>query len=149
MGRGGRAALGRFVMRTKEYLAALWVRDGALTITTMRFHDEVRPAGTVPAGGKKPTKKALDNAIAVIEELSTDWDPERYRLLSRAPAAADRGQAQAAEIEVPEPRSQPSPAPDLMAALERTLANARAGKDIRADEDGERDEPAKAESKRG
>ena len=36
-----------------------------------------------------------------------------------------------------------------MAALERTLANARAGKDIRADEDGERDEPAKAESKRG
>ena len=51
------------------------------------------------------------------------------------------------KIEVPEPEKQPSPAPDLMAALERTLANARAGRDIRADE--ERDEPAKAESKRG
>src|SRR4051794_496630 len=43
MERSGRVALGRFVMRTKEYLAAIRVRDGALTLTTMRFHDEVRP----------------------------------------------------------------------------------------------------------
>jgi DNA end-binding protein Ku len=150
MGRGEHAALGRFVMRTKEYLAALRVRDGALTITTMRFHDEVRPAGAIPAGGKKPTKKALDNAIAVIEELSTDWDPERYTDCYRERLRrVIEDKRKRRKIEVPEPEKQPSPAPDLMAALERTLANARAGRDIRADEDGERDEPAKAESKHG
>ena len=44
----------------------------------MRFADEVRPASTVPAGGKKPSRKQLDNAVAVIEELSTEWDPEAY-----------------------------------------------------------------------
>src|SRR4051794_34903545 len=78
MGSTERAALGRFVMRTKEYLAAVRVRDGALTLTTMRFHDEVRSTGPVPTGGKKPAGKALENAIAVIEELSADWNPDDY-----------------------------------------------------------------------
>src|ERR671933_1189027 len=58
-----RAALGRFVMRAKEYLAIVRARDGALTLTTMRFHDEVRPAKNVPsADGKsaKPSRKELD-----------------------------------------------------------------------------------------
>src|SRR3954471_8553164 len=36
------AALGRFVMRAKEHLAIVRARDGALTLTTMRFADEVR-----------------------------------------------------------------------------------------------------------
>src|SRR4051795_2314380 len=33
----GRVAIGRFVMRSKEYLAAVRVRDGALALSTMRF----------------------------------------------------------------------------------------------------------------
>ena len=37
-----RVALGRFVLRTKEYLVAIRVRDGALALSTLRFHDEVR-----------------------------------------------------------------------------------------------------------
>jgi DNA end-binding protein Ku len=36
------------------------------------------------------------------------------------------------KIEAPEPEEQPSATPDLMAALEQTLANARAGRPIRA-----------------
>src|SRR4051794_10056071 len=52
MQRTERIALGRVVMRTKEYLAAVRVRDGALALTTMRFHDEVRPAKDVPTGSK-------------------------------------------------------------------------------------------------
>jgi DNA end-binding protein Ku len=44
-----RAALGRFVLRTKEYLVAVRVRDELLSLTTMRFHDEVRPTKPVPA----------------------------------------------------------------------------------------------------
>src|SRR3954454_18763776 len=80
------AALGRFVMRAKEHLAIVRARDGALTLTTMRFHDEVRSASGVPsATGKtaKPAKKQLDAAVALIEALADDWDPtkheDRYR----------------------------------------------------------------------
>ncbi len=73
-----RVALGRFVMRTKEYLVAVRVRDGALALTTMLFHDEVRPTKQVPTGGAKPAKAEVDQAVAIIEALSTEWEPERY-----------------------------------------------------------------------
>jgi DNA end-binding protein Ku len=140
MGRTERAALGRFVMRTKEYLAAVRVRDGALTLTTMLFHDERRPTKPIPTGGKKPTKRQLERAVAVIEELSTDWDPERYRDCYRERLRrvieSKRGHE---KVEAPKPEREPSPVPDLMAALERTLENARSGRDVRAPSDGDGD----------
>src|SRR5438309_9124257 len=37
MEKSDQAALGRFVMRAKEHLAIVRARDGALTLTTMRF----------------------------------------------------------------------------------------------------------------
>ena len=121
-----RIALGRFVMRTKEYLAAVRVREGALALTTMRFHDEVRSPSDVPTGGKKPTKKALDNAVAIVEELSTDWDPGSYKDCYRARLKkVIDSKRKRRKIEVPEPEKQPAPAGDLMAALEETLAKVK------------------------
>jgi DNA end-binding protein Ku len=132
MEKSDRAALGRFVMRTKEYLAAVRVRDGALTLTTMRFADEVRPASAVPTGGKKPAKKELDQAVSLIEELSADWDPSRYTDCYRERLRrVIEDKRKRRKIEAPEPERQPPATPDLMAALEATLANARAGRPIR------------------
>jgi DNA end-binding protein Ku len=132
MGKSGRAALGRFVMRTKEYLAAVRVRDGTLTLTTMLFEDEVRPASAIPTGGKKPSKKEVDQAVTLIEELSTDWEPERYEDCYRERLRrVIEDKRKRRKIEPPEPEKQPSATPDLMAALEATLANARAGRPIR------------------
>jgi DNA end-binding protein Ku len=133
-----RVALGRFVMRTKEYLVALRVRDGALSLTTMLFHDEVRPASAVPTGGKKPAKGEVDQAVALIEALSADWDPERYtdcyrERLAKVIARKRKG----ATIEAPTPESEPKPVPDLMDALQRTLERVRAGEDPRASENGD------------
>ncbi len=134
MSKTERAALGRFVMRTKEYLTAVRVRDGALTLTTMLFHDEVRPTKPIPTGGKKPSKKELDSAVAVIEELSTDWDPERYEdcYRERLRQVIERKRKRR-KIEAPEPEPAPSPVPDLLAALEQTLENVRSGRDVRAE----------------
>lgn len=126
MNRTERAALGRFVMRAKEYLALVRVRERALTLTTMRFADEVRPAKDVDGATQKshkPTVKQLEAAVAVIEELSTDWDSEahadRYReRLKDVVARKRKGQT----VKATETVEEPSPAPDLMDALERTLA---------------------------
>jgi DNA end-binding protein Ku len=132
MGNHDRVALGRFVMRTKEYLVAVRVRDGALALTTMLFHDEVRPTGAVPTGGKKPAKGELDNAISLIEALSEDWDPDSYtdcyrERLRKVIERKRKGQT----IEAPEAEKQPKPVPDLMEALQATLKNVRAGDDPR------------------
>jgi DNA end-binding protein Ku len=126
MGRTDRAALGRFVMRAKEYLAIVRVGDAVLTLTTMLFADEVRPTKDVEDAhtkAHKPTAKQLDAAVAVIEELSTDWKPERYRdcyreRLEKVVARKRKGQT----IKAPKRREEPEAVPDLMEALERTLA---------------------------
>jgi DNA end-binding protein Ku len=124
MERAERVALGRLVMRTKEYLVAVRVREGALALTTMLFHDEVRSPDAIETGGKKPTRKALENAVAILEELSTDWDPERYTdcYRERLKRVIDR-KRKGERIRAPKPERQPAPAPDLMEALQRTLAS--------------------------
>jgi DNA end-binding protein Ku len=125
------AALGTFVMRAKEYLAIVRARDGALSLTTMRFHDEVRSTKDVPsASGKstKPAKKELDAAVALIEALGGDWKPERYKdeyrkRLQKVVNRKRKGQ----EIEIPEDTDkQPAAVSDLMAALEESLQKAKA-----------------------
>jgi DNA end-binding protein Ku len=122
-----RLALGRFVLRAKEHLVAISVRDGLLSLTTMRFPDEVRPANDVDgSSGKKPTPAALKAAVEVIEAMSTDWDPERYEDQHRKRLLAVVKQA-GRTAEVPEEREDPTPtAPaDLMDTLKRSLSEAR------------------------
>jgi DNA end-binding protein Ku len=125
------AALGRFVMRAKEYLAIVRHRDGALTLTTMLFADEIRdPKGIDAAHQKshKPPPKQLDAAVAVIEELSSDWDPgkhkDRYR--ARLKRVVDR-KRKGETIKLPEDGEPPELPSDLMEALERTLEEMQGG----------------------
>jgi DNA end-binding protein Ku len=126
MSKTERAALGTLVMRTKEYLALVRERGGALTVTTMLFADEVRPTKDVDAAtakAHKPTAKQLNAAVSVIEALAVEWDPDKHkdRYRDRLRKVVDR-KRKGATIEIPEPREEPEPAPDLMEALERTLA---------------------------
>ena len=134
MGKTDRVALGRVVMRNKEYLVAVRVREGTLALTTMLFHDEVRPAGDVPTGGKKPSKRAVDQAVSIIEELSTEWEPDSYKdcYRERLKRVIDR-KRKGQKIEAPAPEREPEPVPDLMAALERTLANVKRGESPRTE----------------
>ena len=124
-----RAALGRFVMRTKEYLVLVRPRDGLLSLTTMLFHDEVRPTDGIAPGGRKPSKEKVEQAAAVIESLAADWDPERYtdcyrERLERIVEQKKKGQ----KVKAPSEPKQPEPAPDLMEALQATLERMGDGK---------------------
>jgi DNA end-binding protein Ku len=127
-----RVALGRFVMRTKEYLVAVRAQEGALSLTTMLFHDEVRSTKDIPTGGKKPSTKQLENAVAIIEELATDWEPERYQdcYRERLKRVID-AKRKRKTVHAPKPEGEPAPVPDLMAALEATLERLRKGQDPR------------------
>jgi DNA end-binding protein Ku len=130
MERTERAALGRFVMRTKEYLALIRARDGRLVLTTLLWHDEVRPPKDVPKPTKrdKPAKKEVDQAVALIEALSCDWDPSRYAdSFQKRLRKIIRDKSKGKTIEVPEDEKPPAPVPDLMAALEQSLAEAKSG----------------------
>jgi DNA end-binding protein Ku len=130
-----RAALGRFVMRAKEYLAIVRQREGALSLTTMRFADAVRPSKDVDGATQKshkPTRKQLDAAVAVIEELSCEWEPDKHkdRYQARLKRIVDR-KRKGETIKAPEAAKQPDAAPDLMAALEQTLEELKNGGNAR------------------
>jgi DNA end-binding protein Ku len=130
MERTERAALGRFVLRTKEYLVLIRAAGGRMKLTTLRFHDEVRPAKDVPKPTKrdKPAKKEVDQAVALIEALACPWDPGRYedRFQKRLKKIVrDKGKGKT--VDVPDAEKEPAPVPDLMAALEESLAGIKSG----------------------
>jgi DNA end-binding protein Ku len=124
----GKAAIARFVFRNKEHLAALRAADGVLTLTTMRFHDEVVPPSelddAIPEKQPKVAKREREMAEQLIDSLSTDFDPGRYRdeyreeLLALIERKAEGKEIVAPEAEAPKETK----APDLMAALEESIA---------------------------
>jgi DNA end-binding protein Ku len=127
MARTERAALGTFVMRTKEYRGIVRARDGVLSLTTMRMHDEVRSQENVDTGkGAKVAKKQLDTALQLIEAMSSDWDPssfeDHYReRLTKVVETKRKGRT----VKAPKQVDEPAPVPDLMAALRESLDAAR------------------------
>ena len=132
MRRSGRVALGRFVMRAKEHLVSIRPRADLLTLTTMRFHDEVRASAEVAAEidiVAEPTGEQIENAMAIIQELEVPFEPTRYRdehraHLERVIKRKQRGEKiSIAAVETEEPTT--PTAPDLMGALEESLARIR------------------------
>ena len=123
-----KVAISRFVLRNKEHLAALRPMGDVLTLTTMRFADEIVPPaeldGVVPDDVESPKKKELDMAKQLVGSLTSDFDPDEFHdeyreeLLARIEAKAQGEDVVQAVSEEPTPTK----APDLMAAFEESLA---------------------------
>lgn len=128
----GKVAIARFVLRNKENLAAIRASGGVLLMATMRFSDEVVPpdeiAEQVAEGAEKPRKQEVEMARQLISSLSSKFDPTAYKdeyreeLLALIERKAKGETVAAPESEAPKPTR----APDLMAALEESLAAVRA-----------------------
>jgi DNA end-binding protein Ku len=124
----GKAAISRFVFRNKEHLAAVRASDGVLTLTTMRFHDEVVPPSelddALPDKKPKVAKREQQMAEQLIDSLSTEFEPDAYKdeyreqLLALIEQKAEGKEIVAPEAEAPKATK----APDLMAALEESIA---------------------------
>ena len=77
--KSGKVAIARFVFRNKEHLAAIRPGDGVLTLTTMRFADEVVPPAelddVLPTETPKIGKREVEMAEQLIDSLTRDFDP--------------------------------------------------------------------------
>ena len=99
-GRQRKVAIARFVLRNREYLAALRPMDGVLTMATMRFADEVvSPDELVERRSARTSRPARRRSStwpkALIDSLTSDFDAGQYRdEYSRGAAGADRAQGQ-------------------------------------------------------
>jgi DNA end-binding protein Ku len=124
-----KVAIARVVIRSKEYLTAIRPADGVLTLETMLFADELVPTSQLdelPEDDVKATEREVEMAKQLIESLSAEFDPTRYRdeYRERVLDLIER-KAQGEEIAIQAVPEEPAKVPDLMAALEASLDAAK------------------------
>jgi DNA end-binding protein Ku len=147
MRESGKVAIAKVVLRSKEQLVAIRPQDDLLMMETMIFHDEVVPHDNLDelpaAKDLKASERELKMAQQLIESLSSDWEPGKYQDEYRE-KVLDLIERKAAgeEIAIQPEAPQPAQVPDLMAALEASLAAVK-------ERDGGDDEAKPAAKKRG
>jgi DNA end-binding protein Ku len=130
MKEAGKVAIARVVIRSKEQLVAIRPAGDVLAMETMLFHDEVVPPEDIedlPDGKDlKVSDRELKMAEQLIESLSSEFDPSKYRdeYRDKVLDLIER-KAQGEEIAVQPEAPKPEKVPDLMAALEASLAAVR------------------------
>jgi len=128
----GKVAIGRFVMRTKEYLVAVRAAEHALVLGTMFYADEVRdPKEAWVPSIEEPSERELQLARQFIDALAGDWEPDRHRDVHRErllDLLHSKG-GEAAVIPKAEEDAPVTPATDLMEILQASVDAARRARD--------------------
>jgi DNA end-binding protein Ku len=128
MKQANKVAIARVVIRSKEQLVAIRPVGDILAMASMNFADEVIDPDSfdeAPGDDVETRKREVEMAQQLIESLTSEFEPTKYqdtyreRVLEMIEAKAE-GQ----EIAV-QPAEEPAPVPDLMAALEASLAAAK------------------------
>ena len=125
----GLAGIGKFVMRNRQYLGCLHVRDGVLTLEQLYFADEVDPPEKIlPGKLPKVDKRELDMASQLIESFAGDWKPDKYGdtyhdALMEIVKAKRKGQEVHRVQEAEE-----DGVPDLLDALRMSLEQSKGGR---------------------
>jgi DNA end-binding protein Ku len=126
----GKVAIGRFVMRNKQYTAAIRAEDGRLVMSTLAYADEViDPSDIDELQGLEDIEvndKEVAMAEALVDSLAADFEPEKYRDEYREEVMAlIQMKADGEEFEAPEAAAEKPKVVDIMAALEASVAAAK------------------------
>lgn len=130
--RTGKAAILQIVLHTKQHLAAITVRGPALTLNLLRYAHEIRDTSGLDLPGEKSqevklTPAELSMAEELVQSMSADWKPEKYRntyrdkLVHLIETKAQEGRVFAVEEAPPVAASEDGKILDLMAALRESV----------------------------
>jgi len=129
MEKAGLAAVARFVMRDRQHVGVLRVREGAITLERLYYADEIRPVDDIAPGKLKVDAKELKLASSLIEQFTGDWEPDRYTdeyrdRLMEVVKKKQKGET----VTPPAPEDEEEPA-DLLEALRASVeASKRSGR---------------------
>jgi DNA end-binding protein Ku len=132
MEQSGKVAIAKIVLRTKQQLCAIRPAGGVLTLSTMNYGDEVVAPDSIDeleaAAEADASDRELKMAQQLIDSLAGEWDPSKYtdEYRERVLELIER-KASGEEIAVQPAAEEPAAVPDLMAALEASLAAVKAG----------------------
>jgi DNA end-binding protein Ku len=118
----GLAAIAKYVMRDKQHLGCLRVRDGVIALEKMYFADEIRPIDEIKPKTARVSKEELEMARQLIESLSGSFNPRKYKDTYRdALCEVIKRKRKGEEVHVDEGAEEEERVPDLMEALRASL----------------------------
>lgn len=126
----GKVAIGRFVMRNKQYTAAIRAEDGRLVMSSLAYADEVVDPSEIPElqglNGVDVSAKEIAMAESLVASLTADFEPAKYHDEYREQVMAlIQMKADGEEFEMPEVATEKPKVIDIMAALEASVAAAK------------------------
>jgi len=130
MEESGKVAIGRFVMRNKQFTAAIRAEEGRLVMSTLAYADEVvDPADISELQGLdavEVSSKEVAMAESLVASLAADFEPAKYHDEYREEVMAlIQMKADGEEFEVPDSVAEKPKVVDIMAALEASVAAAK------------------------
>jgi DNA end-binding protein Ku len=126
----GKVGIAKFVMRTKQYLAAIRPQDGHLMLSTMVYADEINDPTEIPELTDVEVVDLAEREVLMaeqlIESLSTKFEPAKFQDTYREAVLQliDR-KAAGEEVVAPAAAAEPDRVVDLMSALEASVAAAK------------------------
>jgi DNA end-binding protein Ku len=77
----GKIGVAEITIRSKQHMAVVRVYKNSLVMETIHYPDEVRNVQEVPAVPENVDiqKKELETAIMLIDQLTTEFHPEKYK----------------------------------------------------------------------
>jgi DNA end-binding protein Ku len=126
MEQSGLVGIGKFVMRSRQYLGCVRVRDHVLTLEQMHFADEIDPpAGVTPSRLPSVDRREVEMAMNLIESFSGKWKPEKYKdTYTRSLREVVKAKLKGHEIHRA-PEVEQEEAPDLMEALRLSMEQSK------------------------
>ena len=131
MEESGKVGIAKFVMRSKQYLAAIRPADGKMLLSTMVYADELVSADSVELLAEvdevEVTDAEVEMARQLISSLEADFEPEKFEDSHRLAVLEliDRKAAGEETIVAAAPEEEIGSVVDLMAALEASVAEAK------------------------
>ncbi len=130
--RSGKVGIARVVLRSRQYLGALIVREGVLVLELLRYAPEVLTAAGFEAPGDLAALGVTDKEVALAEllvkGLEDTWDPKAYKdeyrddLLALIEEKAERGDVKTVSEPADDETDDGGTVVDIMELLKRSVA---------------------------
>lgn len=121
-----KVGIAKVVIKTREYLAGVKPKDGALVLELMHFADELADMSKLQIPKKiEVGKREMNMAKSLIDSMASKWKPEKYKDDYREAlmeVIEEKVEAGGKEIEE-KPRKAPKPTKviDLVSVLQKSL----------------------------
>lgn len=129
MQRTNKAGLAKFVLAEREYLVAVFSKDGALALSTLHYNDEILPDEDLSPKKGKIEAEEENRMKKSIEQMTKDFDPGKYAdgRRKKIMALLETKAREHAPVEAPAVAEEEGGGPaDLVAALEESMRQVKA-----------------------